>query len=305
VDTSTTQKAIEGFNVDHITLAALSGICTRNDVLSFPPQVKAVLVGEALMRASSPINKIKELAGEMITYVKICGLMDKDTACATAEAGADFIGIVFAESRRKVTTEQAKEIVDALHKWRKVGQIKPFSFDNVHDKKEWYTSCRGKLVSCMEQVRPLIVGVFADNDPDYINNIADNVGIDIVQLSGHEGFEIIQKINRPTIKAVHVGNESTDIILQQIKAYAVGVLLDTSDPTAKGGTGKSFDWTVARSLSEQLPIMLAGGLNPENVASAVNKVSPFAVDVSSGVETEGKKDIHKIEQFIKQAKGLC
>eukprot|EP01120_Amphizonella_sp_Union-15-10_P002413 TRINITY_DN12622_c0_g1_i1.p1 TRINITY_DN12622_c0_g1~~TRINITY_DN12622_c0_g1_i1.p1 ORF type:complete len:300 (+),score=51.58 TRINITY_DN12622_c0_g1_i1:3-902(+) len=291
-------------SLNDVTIIALSGIFSRKDVENFPSSVTAVLVGESLMKSSNPINKILELSGRKITYVKICGICDVETAIETAQSGVDFIGLVFAKSRRKLEIENAKKIVDAIHKYRNRSQIDlplPLNLETIEGRYTW--SCNS-LISSLSICSPLIVGVFADQDISEVNSIANAVGLDIVQLSGDEGFQSISKIHKPTIKAVHVGNEPSDKVLEKIKPEAYGILLDTVDPNARGGTGKTFDWNIAKDICSKIPVMIAGGLNPSNVGPMVSSVHPFAVDVSSGVETDGKKDSQKIRLFIQRAKGL-
>lgn len=116
----------------------------------------------------------------------------------------------------------------------------------------------------------------------------------------------MQQLKLPVWKAIHVGSESTPAqLLNEAAAFAApslaGILLDTADAQARGGTGRVFDWSVAASLCRQLGIILAGGLHAENVSAAALSVHPFAVDVSSGVETAGEKDPQKIDAFVKAA----
>eukprot|EP01121_Diplochlamys_sp_Union-15-3_P008598 TRINITY_DN2295_c0_g1_i4.p1 TRINITY_DN2295_c0_g1~~TRINITY_DN2295_c0_g1_i4.p1 ORF type:complete len:499 (+),score=92.02 TRINITY_DN2295_c0_g1_i4:73-1569(+) len=303
VDPKTTEKVISGRNLDGIIIAALSGISCRKDVTELPSKVRAILVGEALMVASNPVNKIKELLGEKIVYVKVCGLMNIESTMAAVEAGADMIGLMFAESKRKLSVEKAKEIVSAIHKWRNEKQRPKINLEN-HTMERWFFDAKEKYIELMNSLSPLIVGVFADNEVEYINTIAEQVDLDLIQLSGHEGFDVIKKLNRLTIKAVHIGHESPEVIVEHIKPIPLGILLDTSDPNVRGGTGKTFDWGIAQKISKRIPFILAGGLNSDNVQQGVVQSSAYAVDVSSGVETDGQKDIRKIQDFIKNAKTL-
>jgi len=187
-----------------------------------------------------------------------------------------------------------------LHSWRKESANLP-SVDSLiglkNDKIAWYNNWADHIKATLK-AKPLIVGVFANNQIDEVNSIAKEVGLDIVQLSGNEGFAASNQISLPTWKAIHVGSESSSEIFDIIQTGPISVLLDTNDPKVSGGTGKAFDWIVGREVSLKLPIILAGGLNPTNIAQAIADVKPFAVDVSSGVETDGTKDITKIQQFI-------
>jgi len=267
--------------------------------------VKAVLVGEALMVASNPMNKIKELQGEHVSLVKICGIKDVETAIATAEAGADFIGLVFASSKRQVSLEKAQEIAAAIRKWRKKedADLTVEGIPKTDDVKLWFIDAAEKVASAVNATRPLLVGVFANNDIDTINKIAKEVPLDIVQLHGKEGWKVGDEICKPSFRCVHVGkDDATNIMSGFVAGRFVNILLDTSDPSALGGTGMVFDWSIAKEIQKSVPIILAGGLDPDNIKRAVNEVRPFMVDVSSGVETNGSKDIQKIERFIVNAK---
>ncbi len=192
--------------------------------------------------------------------IKICGITDIATALAAAEMGADAIGLVFAPSRRQVNVEAARAIADAAP---------PFLTK---------------------------VGVFVDEDPARVDAIAAACGLDVVQLHGHESPQVCAASRRPVVKAIRVADASS---LEQIGAYRVAAfLLDSDVPGVAGGSGRSFDWTLAASAARSARIILAGGLTPENVQDALNCVRPFGVDVSSGVETGGRKDPEKMRTFI-------
>lgn len=216
-----------------------------------------------------------------MTLVKICGLREPAHALAATEAGADFIGLVFAESRRQVTVDQARAVVCAL------GQpLATSGGDAKH------------IESLLWRKRPLVVGVFAGTDAETINRTAEAVGLDLVQLSGDEPWDICDELSRPVLKAVKVKDgTSAEEIIAAIRPGAIP-LLDTHAEGALGGTGRPFDWAVAAEVARRFPIVLAGGLTPENVGEAVRRVRPWAVDVSSGVETDGVKDVEKICAFI-------
>jgi len=212
-----------------------------------------------------------------MTKVKICGISDKKHAIAAIEAGADFIGIVFAQSIRRVTPKQAKEIVDAIRQ----------------------ASTTVKTV-----------GIFANMPADEVNRIARDCDLDMVQLSGDESWEYCIDIEKPVIKAIHMQAQCDDT--DQTAIFRVEhisdndnvyiVLLDTHIEGKYGGTGISFNWKIAKSISTKYPIIVAGGLKPNNVKEAIKKMKPWGVDVSSGVETDGEKDIAKIKKFIDEAK---
>lgn len=238
--------------------------------------------------------------------IKICGLTSLEQAAVAAEAGADFVGLVFAEqSRRHVSVHQAKIVIAGLPVPASPGE-KLVSGQGSDRPVRWFESSAAFLDERLRRKRPLVVGVFADMPASMINAIADRVGLDLVQLSGHEPWEEALAIRRPVIKAVRVGAKtSAAVILEEIEVGTADLcLLDTDLNGALGGTGEVFDWSVAAGVAAELPVMLAGGLSAENVASAVRSVRPWAVDVSSGVETDGAKDLDKIRLFIHRVRKL-
>jgi phosphoribosylanthranilate isomerase len=208
-----------------------------------------------------------------MTRVKICGIREKAHALAAIEAGADFIGLVFAPSRRQVTPARAGEIVDTA-------------------------KSRSDAIDA--------VGVFVNMPATEVNNIAGSCNLDWVQLSGDESWEYCRQISRPVIKAIRIRQgQSPEQILADLATWAKILtskkylyLLDSEVEGRYGGTGTAFDWTLARQAAEQSPVIIAGGLTPENVAEVIEMVAPWGVDVSSGVETGGVKDIAKIKAFI-------
>ena len=199
----------------------------------------------------------------MSVRTKICGITRVEDALAAAEFGADAIGLVFyKKSPRYVAPDDAKEIVAALP---------PFV---------------------------TVVGLFVDADPVDIRHVLSLVPLDLLQFHGAELESDCVKYERPYIKAVAMkpGVELSSVIEQYSQAQ--GILLDTYDPTLPGGTGKAFDWSfVPQNLTK--PIILAGGLTPDNIQDAVRATLPWAVDVSGGVEeSKGKKDHRLIKSFI-------
>lgn len=209
-----------------------------------------------------------------MTKVKICGLSRIEDATVAAGAGADFIGLVFAPGRRQVTPEQARPLVEAVRRL-------PTS--------------------------PLIVGVFVNEKVSYVNRLAEQLGLDWVQLSGDETLSYCREISRPVIKVCHVSAEKT--AAQVLREIAAGFqlepsgrmvyLLDTRLDENYGGTGQSFDWAIAREVAARYPVIVAGGITPDNVTRLVKEARPWGVDVSSGVESGGRKDPGKIRAFIK------
>lgn len=197
--------------------------------------------------------------------VKICGVTHVSAALAASQAGADMIGFVFAKSKRQVTIQQAKEISTVLPR-----QLKK-------------------------------VGVFVDAPLEDVEQITRLVGLDSVQLHGSEPPDYCGKMSVPVIKAFQI-KSSAD--LQQVINYPCAYyLLDSPKGQYQGGNGKRFDWHLAKFLPDvHNKIILAGGLDCGNVKQAINLVNPIGVDVSSGVETNGNKDLNKIASFIKEAK---
>lgn len=222
-----------------------------------------------------------------MTFVKICGVSDPKHARAAAAYGADFVGVVFAPSRRQVTLGQAKQIAKALGK-------KPGGPLTASDS--------GEIEQALKLRKPLLVGVFADQDADTVNSIAKEVGLDLVQLSGSEPWEVNAQLDRPVLKCMKMrdGETATELLFH----YHGGavLLLDPFVEGVYGGTGQTLDWHIAAEIARKTPTVLAGGLTPENVADAVRSVQPWAVDVSSGIETDGVKDVEKIRDFIAAAK---
>ncbi|MET3695951.1 phosphoribosylanthranilate isomerase [Bacillus oleivorans] len=196
--------------------------------------------------------------------VKICGLSDETAVHAAVFNGADAIGFVFAESKRKVDPYKVTEIAKHVPK---------------HVKK---------------------VGVFVNEPKEKIDEIAQMCKLDIIQLHGDENEEFAKSISFPVIKAFGISSEED---LEKVKAYpAEYVLLDSPKGTYRGGNGTSFDWNLLQSADLPQKVIIAGGLKEDNVQSLLNKVTPYMVDVSSGVETDGKKDLEKIKRFIEKVK---
>jgi phosphoribosylanthranilate isomerase len=189
--------------------------------------------------------------------VKICGICDVDAARAAVESGADMIGFHFCDSPRRVTPEEAKAIVDDLI------------------------------------VRPTIVGVFIDQSPEEVRQIADFVGLDMLQLHGSEppGFEA----GRQVMKVLKVQGDQ----LPDASAWPDPIMLDSWSADQRGGTGLSWDWELARALINERKVFIAGGLEPGNVGKVVSAFKPYGVDVSSGVESVVRvKDPDKVRAFV-------
>jgi phosphoribosylanthranilate isomerase len=214
--------------------------------------------------------------------VKICGIRTLDDALVAAYAGADFLGMVFVPARhRRITADAGKAIAEGVRN----------SGGNV----------------------PRIVGLFADQLLDEVNAIVDYIGLDVGQLCGEETVEYAGQVSCDVIKVVHVAGSATATddagTGQRVRDFnGVGhlVTLDRYVEGIQGGTGKGFNWEIAASLSQAgQSFLLAGGLTPENVAQAIGEVSPWGVDVSSGVETDGIKDHVKIRAFMRNARAAA
>ncbi len=207
-----------------------------------------------------------------MTRIKICGIRDKTHALAAVQAGADFIGLVFAPGKRQVSPAQAREIASAV-----------------------------KRISDAAKV----VGVFVNAPIFQINEIADFCPLDVVQLSGDEPWEYCRKIASPVIKAIRIGQQSPEELYAELSAASELLagrrfitLLDARVKGKYGGTGESFDWDLVQTVAKGFPVIIAGGLDANNVVRLIERVSPWGVDVSSGVETGGVKDMVKIRAFI-------
>ncbi len=202
-----------------------------------------------------------------MTRVKICGITNLEDALFAAEAGADALGFVFyAQSPRCITPDRTREII--LH-------LPPFLTK---------------------------VGVFVNDELDRVGEIMAHCHLDYAQLHGDETPEQVAALAPRAIKAVRV-RSAADV--ERLSAYqAAAYLLDAYHPTKPGGTGETWDWELAVAAKPYGPIILAGGLTPENVGDAIERVHPYAVDVSSGVEAApGIKDHQKVQCFITAAKG--
>ena len=212
--------------------------------------------------------------------VKICGIGTPEDACVAAEAGADFIGMVFVPERhRRLTPDAASEIVNAVH--------------------------------ALDIPPPRMVGLFADQPLEEVNGTIAHCGLDAVQLCGKESAEYAAAVDCQVIKVVHVpasyrAPDDVPLLAEQVSEYADAncvVTLDRLVEGIQGGTGLSFSLDVAASLAHSgSEFLLAGGLTPANVGRIVSAVRPWGVDVSSGIETLGRKDRRKIQRFVSNAR---
>ncbi len=215
-----------------------------------------------------------------LVKVKICSVQRVEDALTAAEAGADFIGLVFVPNRRRrVTLAQAARIAAAVRD----------RFDHP----------------------PKVVGLFADQPLAEVREAAAACGLDAAQLCGAESPEYCDASPVPVFKAVHVpagtmaSAEVEDLAerVRLLRDRGHMVILDRRVEGLQGGTGASFDWAVAAEISRRgLAFMLAGGLTPDNVDAAIRTALPLGVDVSSGVESHGVKDLDKIRRFVANAR---
>ena len=198
------------------------------------------------------------------TRVKYCGITRPKDALHAAEIGVDAIGLVFYnKSPRSVTIEQAKTIADSLPAF------------------------------------VTTVGLFVNADPVDVEKIAHEVNLDLLQFHGDESAAECEGFDQPYIKAIRMREELDLDQLSGEYQNASGLLLDAYDKNLFGGTGKSFDWSMIPD-QRSLPIILAGGLDPENVGQAISDVHPYAVDVSGGIEaSRGIKDKEKMNAFMR------
>ena len=204
-----------------------------------------------------------------MVFTKVCGITNPGDARVAVDAGADAIGLIFAESPRKVTLKEARKVSVGLP-------------ENI-----------------------LKVGVFVDAEPGEVLQIAREVGLDLAQLHGDETPETVAAIRNaglPVMKALRVRNTEA---LGALERYEVDLfMLDAWSARARGGTGETFDWGLAKSVKGRGNIVVSGGLTPENVREAVEFFEPYGVDASSSLEERpGKKSGERVRRFVRAAKG--
>ena len=260
---------------DDVIFVSESGLETPEDIQVLRDNnIGVALMGETFMRSSNKVEKLAYLYGP--TYytpkVKMCGISKVETIPAVVEAKPDYMGLVFAPSKRQVTVEQAKTLVEALHK------------------------------QCKEQndtVSIKTVGVFVNETIDNLVTIANEVNLDVVQLHGDEDEAFIQSLKERTNvevwKAIQI--RSAADAEAWIDSSADMLLFDAYHKDERGGTGDVFDWSCLDTFER--PFMLAGGIDSTNVARAIRTVRPYGIDISSGIETNGVKDDEKITAFTK------
>lgn len=260
---------------DDVIFVSESGLETPEDIQVLRDNnIGVALMGETFMRSPNKVEKLAYLYGP--TYytpkVKMCGISKVETIPAVVEAKPDYMGLVFAPSKRQVTVEQAKILIEELHK----------QCINHYDTKVVKT-----------------VGVFVNETLDNLVRIADTANLDAVQLHGDEDEAFIQSLKERTNveiwKAVQI--RSAADVEKWIDSSADILLFDAYHKDERGGTGEVFDWSSLDAFER--PFMLAGGLDSTNVARAIRTVRPYGIDISSGIETNGVKDDEKIKAFTK------
>ena len=265
---------------DDVIFVSESGLETPEDIQVLRDNnIGVALMGETFMRSPNKVEKLAYLYGP--TYytpkVKMCGISKVETIPAVVEAKPDYMGLVFAPSKRQVTVDQAKTLVEELHK----------QYTKRYN--------NGAEQSNNDEIKT--VGIFVNETLDNLVTIATEVNLDAVQLHGDEDEAFIQSLKERTNvevwKAVQV--RSAADAEKWIDSSADMLLFDAYHKDERGGTGEVFDWS---SLDEfERPFMLAGGIDSTNVARAIRTVRPYGIDISSGIETEGVKDDKKIKAF--------
>ena len=287
---------------DDVIFVSESGLETPEDIQVLRDNnIGVALMGETFMRSPNKVEKLAYLYGP--TYytpkVKMCGISKVETIPAIVDAKPDYMGLVFAPSKRQVTVEQAKILVDELHKQyeKTYGEVTvPMNTDTAQDSQDSQDSQEFVLGnSNFEKIKT--VGVFVNETIEKLLKIAEEVKLDVIQLHGDEDESFIQTLkeqsNVEVWKAVQV--RSAADAEKWIDSSADMLLFDAYHKEERGGTGEVFDWS---SLDEfERPFMLAGGMDSTNVARAIRTVRPYGIDISSGIETEGVKDDEKIKAF--------
>ena len=272
---------------DDVIFVSESGLETPEDIQVLRDNnIGVALMGETFMRSPNKVEKLAYLYGP--TYytpkVKMCGISKVETIPAVVEAKPDYMGLVFAPSKRQVTVDQAKILVEELHR----GYAKKYGSDTEHDKNDTIKT----------------VGVFVNETIDNLVTIANEANLDAVQLHGDEDETFIQSLKERTNvevwKAIQIRTAADTE--KWIDSSADMLLFDAYHKDERGGTGEVFDWSSLDAFER--PFMLAGGIDSTNVARAIRTVRPYGIDISSGIETNGVKDDEKITAFIKIVKSI-
>ncbi|MBT9631771.1 bifunctional indole-3-glycerol-phosphate synthase TrpC/phosphoribosylanthranilate isomerase TrpF [Veillonella parvula] len=269
---------------DDVIFVSESGLETPEDIQVLRDNnIGVALMGETFMRSPNKVEKLSYLYGP--TYytpkVKMCGISKVETIPAVVEAKPDYMGLVFAQSKRQVTVDQAKILVSELHK--------QYANRYNRDVIQWSNDVVQEFIKT--------VGIFVNETLDNLVTIATEVNLDAVQLHGDEDEAFIQSLKERTNvevwKAVQI--RSAADAEAWIDSSADMLLFDAYHKDERGGTGEVFDWSCLDEFER--PFMLAGGIDSANVARAIRTVRPYGIDISSGIETEGVKDDEKIKAF--------
>ena len=265
---------------DDVIFVSESGLETPEDIQVLRDNnIGVALMGETFMRSPNKVEKLAYLYGP--TYytpkVKMCGISKVETIPAVVEAKPDYMGLVFAPSKRQVTVDQAKILVEELHR----GYAQKYGSDTEHDKNDTIKT----------------VGVFVNETVDNLVTIANEANLDAVQLHGDEDETFIQSLKERTNvevwKAIQIRSAADAEVW--IDSSADMLLFDAYHKDERGGTGEVFDWSSLDAFER--PFMLAGGIDSTNVARAIRTVRPYGIDISSGIETNGLKDDEKMKAF--------
>ena len=269
---------------DDVIFVSESGLETPEDIQVLRDNnIGVALMGETFMRSPNKVEKLAYLYGP--TYytpkVKMCGISKVETIPAVVEAKPDYMGLVFAPSKRQVTVDQAKILVSELHK--------QYANRYNRDVIQWSNDVVQEFIKT--------VGIFVNETLDNLVTIATEVNLDAVQLHGDEDEAFIQSLKERTNvevwKAVQI--RSAADAEAWIDSRADMLLFDAYHKDERGGTGEVFDWSCLDEFER--PFMLAGGIDSTNVARAIRTVRPYGIDISSGIETDGVKDDEKIKAF--------
>lgn len=310
---------------DDVVILSLSGIKSREDVLLYEPhkRVRGILVGEHLMKCANPLKEIASLVvspeddgrrkDEGQVLVKVCGIVRLEDAKVACQSKVDLLGLIFAErSPRKVSVDEAQQVVKLVRDFREATAraVLDAPPSSKSARLDWFQQGAKSLQRACKR-GPLLVGVFQDQSLEFVNQTVTDVGLDLVQLHGSETWEMCSQVCVPVIKVVHVPHQSALVptdeqILQSCQpGSAIAILLDTTVGSVQGGTGQAFDWKIAARYKELgIPVIVAGGLTPDNVAAAVTEADfPLAVDCCSGVQLSAReKDPELVKLFCHRAK---
>lgn len=273
---------------DDVIFVSESGLETPEDIQVLRDNnIGVALMGETFMRSPNKVEKLAYLYGptNYTPKVKMCGISKVETISAVVEAKPDYMGLVFAPSKRQVTVDQAKTLVEELHK----------QYTKRYN--------NGTEQSNNDEIKT--VGVFVNETLDNLVTIAKETNLDAVQLHGDEDEAFIQSLKERTNvevwKAVQI--RSAADAEAWIDSSADMLLFDAYHKDERGGTGEVFDWSCLDEFER--PFMLAGGIDSTNVARAIRTVRPYGIDISSGIETDGVKDNEKITAFTKLVRTIA